>query len=145
MSTCDRRSMSGEAEDAALADDDPVRRDQRRELFADVSSDTSKVRRLRLLMPIELRAERQRAVELRPVMHLDEHIHAEFVRGVDELARLGVGDARHDDEDAVGPPGAGLEDLIGLEQEILAQSREAGGVARLRQVFGPALERRARR
>ena len=104
-------------------------------------SETSKVRRLRLLMPMSLRAERQGAVELRPVVHLDQHVHAEVVRGVDQRARLVVGDARHDDEDAIGAPGAGLVDLVGLEQEILAQGRQAGGLAGLREVFGPALER----
>ena len=74
-------------------------------------------------------------------MHLDEHVHAERVRCRDEGARLVVGDARHDDEDAVGAPQARLEDLVGLEQEILAQHRQAGGLAGGGKIFGPALER----
>ena len=89
----------------------------------------------------ELGAERQGAVQLRPVVHLDQHVHAEIVSGVDQRAGLVVRDARHDDEDAVGAPGAGLVDLIGLEQEILAQGRQAGGLAGLGEVFGLALER----
>ena len=62
-----------------------------------------------------------------------------------ERARLRVGDARHDDEDAVGAPGARLEDLVGLEQEVLAQGRQAGGLARLRRDIRAGPGTRARR
>jgi hypothetical protein len=51
-----------------------------------------------------------------------------------------VVDHGHDDEDAVGPPGAGFGDLVGVEHEVLAQHRQAGGGARRQQVFGLALE-----
>ena len=54
--------------------------------------------------------------------------------------RLVVGDGGHDDEDAVGAPGARLVDLVGLEHEILAQRRQRHRRARLRQEFRRALE-----
>ena len=58
------------------------------------------------------------------------------------VARRRVVDRRHDDQDAVGAPGARFRDLIGLEHEILAQRRQGGRGARGGQEFGLALERR---
>ena len=45
-------------------------------------------------------------------------------RRVFELARGRVVERRHDDQDAVGAPGARFRHLIGLEHEILAQRRQ---------------------
>ena len=59
------------------------------------------------------RVEHKRAGKLGLVMHLGEDVHAERLRGGGQLLRGRVIDRRHDDEDAVGPPGAGLEHLIG--------------------------------
>ena len=131
----------GGGEDAAFADDDAVGRDERRELLADAERHLEGAQ-VAVVDADELRAERQRALEFGAVVDLDQHVHAEPVGGVDQRARLRVGDARHDDEDAIGAPGARLEHLVGLEQEVLAQGRQAGRLARLRQIFGPALERR---
>ncbi len=44
-------------------------------------------------MPISREREPQRALELGLVVHLDQHVHAELVRGVLQLARRGVVDA----------------------------------------------------
>ena len=52
----------------------------------------------------------------------------------------GVIDLRQNDENAIGAPGARLSNLIGVEHEVLAQGRQRGGCARLRQEFGRALE-----
>ena len=112
---------------------------------SDVSSAVAKLRRSRLLMPISFERQLQRPLQLVLVMHFDQHIHAELERGVFERARLVVGKAGHDDQDGVGAPGARLVDLVGLEHEILAQRRQCRGVARRRQIFRRALERRARR
>jgi hypothetical protein len=89
----------------------------------------------------ELRFERKGALELRAIVHLDEHVHAERMGGVDESRRFPVRDARHDDEDAIRTPGPRLEHLIGIEEEVLAQGRQAGGLPRLAQIVRPALER----
>ena len=50
----------------------------------------------------------------------------QVMRGDIERAGLAVIDAGHDDQDAVGAGGAGLVNLIGIEQEILAQRGQAG-------------------
>jgi len=42
-------------------------------------------------------------------------------RGRFQFAGQGIVDAGHDDQDGVGAPGAGLVDLVGVKQEILAQ------------------------
>ena len=70
------------------------------------------------------------------VVDLDQHVEAEVVRGLVERARGLVVDRGHDDEDAVGAPGARLEHLIGIEEEILAQDRQRRRRARLDQMLG---------
>ena len=75
-------------------------------------------------MPIEPRAPAQRALELPLVVDLEQHVHAERDRGVLEVLRQAVVDRRHDDQDAVGAPGARLDHLIGVVHEILAQHRQ---------------------
>ena len=76
-------------------------------------------------MPISRDFELQRALELGLVVHLDQHVHAERERRVLERPRaVASSSARHDDQDAVGAPGARFGHLIGLEHEILAQHRQ---------------------
>ena len=50
----------------------------------------------------------QRPVEFGGVMDLDEHVHSPGKGLCFKFLRLGVGDARHDDQDRVCAPGAGL-------------------------------------
>ena len=69
----------------------------------------SKVRRLRLLMPMSGVFERERALELGAVVHLDQHRHAERARRRLELAHLRVVEAGGDQQDAVGAERARLE------------------------------------
>ena len=77
----------GGREDAALADDDAVASARSGASVSLTASETSKVRRLRLLMPMS-RAPSGSARSSSPrVVHLDEHVHAERVRGLDESAR----------------------------------------------------------
>ena len=106
------------------------------------ASDTSKVRRLRLLMPMRRVPSGKAPLELCPVVDLDEHVHLEAVGGLDERLRLGIGNARHDDEDAICAPCPRLVDLVGLEQKVLAQRRQARCGARRVEIFGPTLKRR---
>ena len=69
-----------------------------------VSSVTSKVRRLRLLMPIRRQSKFERAIEFGVVVDFDDGIHAEVFGGGCEVARGLIVDLRHDDQDAVGAP-----------------------------------------
>ena len=91
----------------------------------------------------ELGVERQRAVQLDLVVHLDQRVHPPFGGGVEQVARGVVADRGEDDQDAVGAPGAGLGDLVGLEHEVLAQHRQLRRGAGLDQVVRRALEARA--
>ena len=106
------------------------------------SSEVSKVRRSRLLTPISRPSSASARSSSRFVVDLDEHVEPEVVRGLVQRARGFVVDRGHDDEDAVGAPGARLQHLIGIEQEILAQDRQRRRRARLHQMLGRALERR---
>ena len=93
-------------------------------------------------MPMSRVLERQRAVELARVVHLDEHVHAERLRAPRSSARASssVTLAMMTRMQSA-PHSARLEDLVGLEEEILAQGRQAGGLAGGGEILGPALER----
>ena len=75
-------------------------------------------------------------------MDFGEHVHAEFVRRLGQVARRGIVDRRHDDEDAIGTKGARLHHLIGVDHEVLAQHGEEGRLARGGQIIGASLKRR---
>ena len=106
------------------------------------SSEVSKVLRSRLLTPISRPSSASARWSSTLVVDLDQHVQAEVVRGLVERARGLVVDRRHDDEDAIGAPGARLQHLIGIEEEILAQDRQRRRRARLDQMLRVALERR---
>src|SRR5712671_2046579 len=89
----------------------------------------------------ETRAQLERALELDLVVHLEQHIHAIGDGGCLKLLRERVGHARHDDQDAVGAPGARLRHLISIVHEILAQRRQFGRGARGGEILGFALDR----
>ena len=139
---CSSRATSAWREDAALADDDAVAPGRAAPASRVTASETSKVRRSRLLMPMQ--AARRAAARARARPRRGPR-RARPCRGRArvsiERARLCVVDARHDDEDAVGAPGARLEDLVGLEQEVLAQAGRPEASRACVRIFGPALER----
>jgi hypothetical protein len=55
---------------------------------------------------------------------------------------ISIVERRHDDQDAVGAMGAGLDHLIGIEHEILPQHRQVRRRARRHHEIEMALERR---
>ena len=83
------------------------------------SSEVSKVRRSRLLTPISRPSSASARSSSVFVVDLDQHVEAEVVRGLVERARAVVVDRGHDDEDAIGAPGARLQHLIGIERKSL--------------------------
>src|SRR5208337_2960835 len=76
-------------------------------------------------------------------MGLGQHVHMQVVGGDIEGAGLGIADAGQDDQDAIGAGGARLIDLIGVEQEVLAQQRQAGASMGGGEIVEMALERGA--
>ena len=135
------RVTSAGVRDAALADEQPVGRHQRRQTLGH-SERRLEGLQIAVVDADERRGEVQRPLELRLVMHLEEHVHAERQRHLFERLCLGVRHRRHDDEDAVGAPGARLEHLVGLEHEIFSERRKGGRRTRCGQEFRRALERR---
>ena len=144
MPTPARRRQSAWRGDAALGDDDRVGGNERRQPLADFERGLEGPE-VAVVDADQPAFERQRALEFGLVVDLDQHVEAEVVRGLVERARRLVVDRRHDDEDAVGAPGARLQHLIGIEEEILAQDRQRRRRARLDQMLRVALETTARR
>ena len=70
------------------------------------------------------RAEVERALQLGAGVHLDERLHLEILRGLDEVGREGVLDEREQDEDGVGAVHPRLGDLPDVDEEVLAQDRQ---------------------
>ena len=75
-------------------------------------------------------------------MDLEQHVHAVRKRGILDIPGRGIIERRHDDQDAVGAMSAGLDHLIGVVHEILAQHRQRRGGARGDHEVEMALERR---
>ena len=83
----------------------------------------------------------ERRVELRFVVDLHQGIEPGLEGRVEELAQVLLAESGHDQEDRVGPGDPGLPDLIGVDQEVLAQGGQPGGGPGLAQVaYVPAEE-----
>ena len=91
----------------------------------------------------ERRGEQERALELRAVVDLGQHRHAELARAGFERREPRIGERRHDQQDRVGADRARLRHLILVDDEILAQHRQRARRARRGEVGGIALEVRA--
>ena len=61
-------------------------------------------------------------------MDFEEGGHIEFVDLFDERGDLGVGKALGDEEDGVCLDGAGLGDLVGIDDEVFAEDWEVDGL-----------------
>ena len=139
MPTFDEAFEIGRRFEPAFADDNALRRNFRRQLFAD-GQRCLECPQIAIIDADQARTQSQRAIELGFVMNLQQHIHAEIEGRVLDVLGGRVIERRHDDEDAIGAPGARFRDLIDVEHEILAQGGKGGCVARLRQEFRLALE-----
>src|SRR5439155_25457208 len=123
----------------AFADDDMARRHQWREALGGVQIDLQGLE-VAVVDADQRGLETERAVELGAVVHLDQYVKSELAGGVHQLARQAVFEGGHDQEDAVGAERPALDHLIGVEDEILAQYREAASGARGLQMIVAALE-----
>ena len=77
----------------------------------------------------QLRFKRERALEFAPVVDFHQHIQTQLagqLREVRQLRRIQGGD---DEQQAVRCQGARLVDLIGIDDEVFAQRRQAAGGA----------------
>ncbi len=88
----------------------------------------------------QLGAERDGALGLGLVVHLDQHRQAELAGQVVQAAQPVVVEGGHDEQHQVGAGGPGLEHLVGLDHEVLAQQRGVDGGAHGAQVVEAAAE-----
>ena len=105
-----------------------------------VSSWISSVFRLRALTPISCGAEGDRALGLGLVVHLDQHGQAELAGLVVQPAQGVVVERGDDEQRQVGAGGAGLDQLVAGDDEVLAQHRDVDGGADGAQVVEAAAE-----
>ena len=71
----------------------------------------------------------QGTLELGGVVHLHQHVHAEFAGEAGVVGELGVVERGHDQQHAVSAEQARLVHLPGIDQEVLAQRRQRAGAA----------------
>ena len=72
-------------------------------------------------------ADGEGAIELLAVVDLDQGVEAGLLGGLGELAQLGIREGGHDQEDGVGAGDPRLPDLVGIDDEVLAQDGQQGG------------------
>ena len=125
---------------AALRDRDDSARNQRQQSLATSPGSISSVSRLRLLMPIDRRAELERELELVLVAHLDEHLERQSRAAVDQLPEPGRRNGARDEQRRRRAERFRLEELDRLDVKILLEQRNADGVARAREVVVRAAE-----
>ena len=82
----------------------------------------------------------ERPIQFRLVVDLDEDIHAELLRRVHKFHRPAVVHRRHDEQNTVGAEDPRLDDLVGIQHEILAQDRQDDRRPGRHQVFVGTLE-----
>ena len=119
----------GGRKDAALADHQPVARNQRRQRLAGRKRGLEGAQ-VAVVDADHRRPQFQGAIELGTIMDLDQHVHAVGRTRVLDILRRGIVERGHDDQDAIGAMRARFRHLIGVEHEILAQHGQIGGGAR---------------
>jgi len=89
------------------------------------ATSTLKSRQVAVVDPDDLGLERKGALELARVVHLDEHVETECACGFVEGGEVGVGDRCDDQQCRVGAGEPGLEQLVAVDDEVLAQNRQS--------------------
>src|SRR5690606_9146307 len=82
----------------------------------------------------------QRDFQLGAVVDFHQHVHAQFDGQGFELLQLRRAQRSGDEQDAIGAQGSGGNNLVGVDNEVLAQHRQRAGGTRLTQVVVAALE-----
>ena len=91
---------------------------------------TCSVRRFRLLTPIETRTAVDGARQLVLVVHLDEGREPQLPRALLQAHEIGLLQRRDDQQDGVRAVRTRLEQLVLVDDEVLAQERQAPRRAR---------------
>ena len=108
--------------DPGLGDEHPVGRHQGRQLGERGLVDVEGLE-VAGVDADQLGAQRDRTLGLGLVVHLDQHGQAELAGLVVQPAQVVVGQRRDDEQHEVGAGRAALEELVALDDEVLAQQR----------------------
>ncbi len=82
----------------------------------------------------------ERLLELALVVDLDERVEVERARLLEQHVEVGQVESGDDQQDRVGADRRGLVELVGVDDEVLAQDRQRRRPARLAQVVEAAAE-----
>ena len=104
------------------------------------STSTLKSRRSRLLIPIRSAPGLERDAQLLGVVRLDQHVEAQRARVLTQRLQLLGSERRDDQQDRVGTGGSRLVQLVGIDDEVLAQQRQSAGLAGDAQILERAAE-----
>src|SRR5215469_5616815 len=103
------RQIAG-AVDAAFCNDAPVARNMRGEPLTGPQS-RLECFQIAVVDANERRATRERPLQLALVMDFNKHVHPKGERRIFKIAGRRIVDRSEDDQDAIGPPGAGFDHL----------------------------------
>jgi hypothetical protein len=73
----------------------------------------------------------------------DQRFDADRARSAEKRRDLGIGERRDDEQDGVGSGRACLDDLVAIDDEVLAQDRQLAGRAGRAQIVEASAEERA--
>ena len=128
-------------QDAALGHDQAIGWHARQQVERRVERD-AEVAQVAVVDADEWRLQPQRPIEFGAVVHFDQHVHAERVRRGLEFGHLRILERGDDEQDGVGAQRPRFGDLVGVDDEFLAQRRQRAGIARGDQIVRITLEER---
>ena len=96
--------------------------------------------RSRLLIPIASASRCEGPLELGGVVDLDQAVEVEFARLVLDRAQLLVVERADDQQHRVGPVDSRLVELVGVDDEVLAEDRQVAGLTGGAEVLERAAE-----
>src|SRR5271154_7047196 len=94
----------------------------------------AQIAQIAIIDPDNARTRRENALELLPRMNLDERLHFERAPQGEQIAQKIVAEYRGDEQKGIGPGGARLPYLPGVDDEILAQNGDFRRATRFLQV-----------
>ena len=133
------RSTSARSAMPDSGDDQAIARHQRREPLGGREVDVE-VPQVAIVDADDRRAERHRAAHLGRVMRLDQHVHAEPPRLVEDRRRFRIVEQRQDRQHRVGAVQARLRHLARVDDEVLGEDRAGKDAAHRREIVERAAE-----
>ena len=130
----------GAVENAALGDQEPPGGDGVDEAQGGLKTDLEAAQ-IAVVDADQPPGQGQGPLQLRAVVDLDQDIQAQGQRQGVQVPQLGISQAGGDQQDAIRPQDPGLQHLVGVQDEVLADDRQRTGGTGLPQVVVTALEK----